>query len=62
MALNQSVQDFMGIGEHAIGEEEGVGIVRVGGTRNQLREEGRNGEVLCLGPAGSHFSHNKRTL
>ena len=41
----------MGVGEHAVGEEEGGSVVRAGRIRNEEREERRDGVDLVSWPA-----------
>ena len=42
----------MGVGEHAVGEEEGGSVVRAGRVRDEEREERRDGVDLVAWPAG----------
>ena len=51
MSLDDSVEDFVGIGEHAVGEEEGGSVVRAGRVRDEEREERRDGVDLVAWPA-----------
>ena len=41
----------MGVGEHAVGEEEGGSVVRAGRVRDEEREERRDGVDLVAWPA-----------
>ena len=43
MPLDDGIKNLMSIGEHAVGEEEGGGVVRAGRVRDEKREEGGNG-------------------
>ena len=51
MSLDDSVEDLVGVGEHAVGEEEGGSVVRAGRVRDEEREERRDGVDLVAWPA-----------
>ena len=46
MALDDSIQNLVGVGEHSIGEKEGGSVVRAGRVRDEQREERGNGVDL----------------
>ena len=46
MSLQQGVQHLVRVGEHAVSEEEGVRVVRVRRTGDQLGEQCGDGQVL----------------
>ncbi len=37
--LDESIQDLVGVGEHPVGQEEGVWIVGTGRVRGQLQKQ-----------------------
>ena len=56
MLIDEGIQHLVGVGEHAVGEEEGGGIAWTGGTGDQHGEQRGNGvaildclDAVCMG-------------
>jgi hypothetical protein len=52
VSLDDCVEDLVGVGEHAVGEEEGGGVVRAGRVRDEEREQRWDGVDFVARPAG----------
>ncbi len=48
VCLYKSIQDFVGVGENAIGEKEYVGVVGTGRTGQEVSEQGRDWKAFWL--------------
>lgn len=58
MSLDDGIQDLVGVGEHAVGEEEGCGIMRAGRVRDEEGEQRGDGVDLMTWPAGMKIQVN----
>lgn len=58
VSLDDSIQDLVGVGEHAVGEKKGGSIVRTGRVRDEEGEQGGDGVDLVTWPAGMKIQIN----